>query len=195
MHASWPRNFVWSAITADGNFNCRFTGNHCTHLRTAAVNCHSYVIHDSQLDYYTASYSCDIVSVGGTIIWGFLRVTTTLFSKPYWTACSQLNTFIPVCNNSDVRLVGGRNEYEGRVEICQMGRWGTVCDDRWDDTDAMMVCRQLGIYTSGKHVTLVLENAWHCGASLTEYMRRTWSSYMHLTVIRMWLNLRPQRIT
>ena len=26
-------------------------------------------------------------------------------------------------------------------------------------------------------------------------MRRTWSSYMYLTVIRMWLNLRPQKIT
>ena len=33
-----------------------------------------------------------------------------------------------------------------------------------------------------------LENARHCGASLTE---DTWSSYMHLTVIRTWLNLRP----
>ena len=40
----------------------------------------------------------------------------------------------------------------------------------------------------------LLENARHCGASLIEYTRRTWSSYMHLTVIRMWLNLRPQKI-
>jgi len=31
----------------------------------------------------------------------------------------------------------------------------------------------------------ILENARHCGASLIEYTRRTWSSYMHLTVIRM----------
>ena len=30
---------------------------------------------------------------------------------------------------------------------------------------------------SRKRITL--ENAQHCGASLTEYTRRTWSSYMH----------------
>ena len=57
--------------------------------------------------------------------------------------------FVLVCNNSDVRLVDGRNNYEGRVEICQSGVWGTVCDDDWGATDALVVCRQLGLSTGG----------------------------------------------
>ena len=44
------------------------------------------------------------------------------------------------------------------------------------------------------HTESILENARHCGASLIEYTRKTWSSYMHLTVIRTWPNLRPQKI-
>ena len=48
------------------------------------------------------------------------------------------------CYRGNVRLVGGSNEREGRVEICIGGVWGTVCDRNWNTNDARVVCRQLG---------------------------------------------------
>lgn len=52
--------------------------------------------------------------------------------------------FAVVCRDGEVRLQGGRNSNAGRVEVCSLERWQTVCNMGWDNVDASVVCRQLG---------------------------------------------------
>ena len=50
----------------------------------------------------------------------------------------------------DLRLVGGRDKREGRVEIYYNGEWGTICGDLWEDPQTKVVCRQLNFYEEGQ---------------------------------------------
>ena len=67
----------------------------------------------------------------------------------YMYVCMYAHLDFGSCVDGDVQLVGGFNEYEGRVEICLNNSWGTVCDDSWSSNDAVVTCRQLGYSTSG----------------------------------------------
>lgn len=67
-----------------------------------------------------------------------------------YTKLSSFNHLV-VCNDGDVRLIGGSSDFVGRVEICIDEMWGTVCNDFWDSTDAGVICAQLGYSRYSKH--------------------------------------------
>ena len=61
------------------------------------------------------------------------------------------------CDDGDLRLTGSELANEGRLEVCYLGVWGTVCDEDWTISNAVVACRQLGFDTEGrqtKHVRL-----------------------------------------
>lgn len=73
------------------------------------------------------------------------------------------------CTTGDVRLVGnGNTTFEGTVEACAVGQWGTVCDHVWGYSEARVVCQQLGYNESMSHI--------HSSASRLFILGCCWSS-------------------
>ena len=57
------------------------------------------------------------------------------------------------CTNGEVRLVGGASNNTGTVQVCLNQRFGTICDDFFDNYAAQVVCSGLGFQRSGKILT------------------------------------------
>ena len=54
------------------------------------------------------------------------------------------------CAEGEVRLFGGTDSNEGRVEICKSDKWSTMCDSKTENV-AKVVCRQLGLNPAGTY--------------------------------------------
>ena len=117
--------------------------------------CHRDVFHDPNLkfflinqDFFGAELNnyIDQKRLGGLSI-------TSLRSLSVFNAWF---TMYVGCTEGEIRLRGGFVDSEGRVEICLSNEWGTVCDQSWDNTDAGVVCRQLGYGTIGTNKPLTI---------------------------------------
>ncbi|XP_069137821.1 scavenger receptor cysteine-rich domain superfamily protein-like [Argopecten irradians] len=87
----------------------------------------------------------DILCSGSELTIRQCTSSNTCNQSPYnYGAVVCSNT--PVTGGNDVRLLGDQNS--GLVMTDAAGIWGNVCGSSWDDTDAGVVCRQLG-YAGG----------------------------------------------
>ena len=59
-----------------------------------------------------------------------------------------------VCLSGNIRLINGIGNNSGRVEVCLGGLWGTVCDENFNEPDAKVICKQLGLPYVGAEVRI-----------------------------------------
>ena len=85
-------------------------------------------------------------------------------SSPFFIFLSFFTSFLLLyafpcagCTHGTVRLKGGMYSFEGRVEVCVNGLWGTVCHDSWSSADASLGCKYFGYSTYGKSICCRVE--------------------------------------
>ena len=69
-----------------------------------------------------------------------------------------LSLLVASCTNGLIRLVDGNDEFEGRLEMCVSGQWGTVCDEGFGQIDAEKACAQLKLPIDGECLLILQWN-------------------------------------
>eukprot|EP00079_Xenopus_tropicalis_P038159 XP_017951930.1 PREDICTED: antigen WC1.1-like [Xenopus tropicalis] len=60
-----------------------------------------------------------------------------------------------ICSEfTDIRLVGGTHECEGRVEVYYNGSWTSVCDNKMEENTVSIICKQLNCGVNGTFASL-----------------------------------------
>lgn len=80
-----------------------------------------------------------------------------------------LNSLYAALTNGSLRLnEGRRSDSAGRLEVYNpgSGRWGTVCNIGWGESDAQVACRQLGFV----NVSSALSSSFRMGANSPIYL-------------------------
>lgn len=86
------------------------------------------------------------------------------------------------CADGDLRVMGGNNDMEGRVEICINETWGTICDDNWGPLDAQVACRSLGFTRFGMSI---YTNPQYCYITLlTTFLLQVLKLSVQLSLVR-----------
>lgn len=89
------------------------------------------------------------------MIYACMVLVATFYLQPCLGQVSMSNRLAAIrrfsgasAREGQIRLTGGRRADEGNVEIFHLGRWGSICDDEWDENEAKIVCRTLGFWDS-----------------------------------------------
>ena len=138
-------------------------GYSCNHYQDASVICQgtssSYINCSNKGFFYSVAWPSSLamaICEKAYTVFTFLHVAEyLLLLQPVYTCLPAVVTVVQSnCSDGDMRLVGGSNEYMGRVEICINQVWGTICSgsrfNRWGVADGRVVCKQLGHQEFGR---------------------------------------------
>ncbi|XP_019850477.1 PREDICTED: scavenger receptor cysteine-rich domain superfamily protein-like [Amphimedon queenslandica] len=142
-------NGVWGWVchnafgTTDARVVCRQLGYTITGAAAKTSSYYGWGNGTILMDYVSCTGSeTSITSCG----YNTVLTSSCIHSRLAGVVCQSGGT----CTNNNIRLITASSSYRshGRVEFCRNNQWGTICDNGWDNSDARVVCRQLGFDTS-----------------------------------------------
>ena len=126
-HTNWGMLCTNNFTFAHANAVCRTLG-----FQTA-VNFSTCSNPSPYLPYWSFDMSCSNTAQS---------VTDCIYSYTY--PCNNYTVECQVEGSGHIRLAGGKNSSEGRVEIFHSKRWRTLCSNYFTINDGFVVCHQLG---------------------------------------------------